>query len=84
MKPKIIQVGPTGEETIVATFSADIEAFQAAALFQAIIGEDSMYKYYVEMRHKGQTRRVQPDPLRFTINNIQTLRQSIYPCFHRS
>jgi hypothetical protein len=59
MKPKIVLVNGT-IETTVATFSALNEAFQCAALLQALVNSQN-YIYYVDYKHKGTLRRTQPD-----------------------
>jgi len=84
MNTKIILISPSGTETLVATFeptSFPIEAFQCAALLQAIHGEDKADRYWVEFKFKGKLKRLQPERLMVTVGNIKTLYDAIRCCF---
>lgn len=81
MAAKIILISPSGSETKVANFKANIEAFQAASLFNAILHPDSRHIYIVEYKAKGITRRTTPDTLKQTVSNITTLHEHLKPIF---
>lgn len=76
---KIILVTPT-EEIPVGTIKSTIEAFQCAALLQAL-AIHSGYTYYVEHRVKGTLKRTQPDSLKATIANCKSLYDHIKPLY---
>lgn len=80
MKAKIILVSPTTGETVVGNMRSTVEAFQAAALFQAITNTPG-YTYFVEYRLKGETRRTQPDSFRSTVLNLVTLTDHLRSVF---
>ena len=69
----IIINNATQEETLVATFRADVEAFQCASLFQAMLHPDTNMEYRVVVKRKGLTRYVTPDSFRTTLNNSVNL-----------
>lgn len=83
MKSKVILIDSVGNETLVATFRSTVEAFQAAALFQNIIGENTSYSYYVDHLVKGKgMKRTAPDNLRATVSNITNLYNSLKPLYN--
>lgn len=78
MKAKVIFINPIGQETIVATVKSDVEAFQIAALFQAILPAQTTCRYVVEHKPKcSYLKRTTPDPFRHTVNNLIYLREHI-------
>lgn len=77
--PKIIIVTPAGE-TVVGTIKKTIEAFQCAAILQALVTTKD-HTYYVEYRHKGTLRRTQPDAITTTIGNCKPLYDLIRPLY---
>jgi hypothetical protein len=82
MKAKVILTNPHNlPETLVGTFTSTVEAFQCASLLQAILGEDSQYRYCIDHKHNGQLRRTQPDNIRIHISNLVTLHDTIKPLF---
>lgn len=68
-------------ETKVATFKSTLEAFQCAALLNAILHPDSKYIYVVDHKHKGTNKRTQPDNLRQTVSNLTYLYEHLKPIF---
>lgn len=78
---KIIFIGQFNEETTVATFKKNVEAFQAASLFNAILPINSSYCYVVEYKVKGQTKRTIPDQLKQTVSNLVNLKEHLKPIF---
>lgn len=68
-------------ETLVATFKSTLEAFQAAALFQAILHPGSNYQYIVDFKERGTSKRRQPDSLTNTVNSLTYLREHLKPIF---
>jgi hypothetical protein len=79
--PKIILIDPIGNETKVATFRADVEVFQCAAMLQAILDKDSKYMYVVEHKYKGSNRRTTPDRFNCSIGSLIHLYNSIKPMY---
>lgn len=81
MNSKIILCGPGNSETLVASFRSSVEAFQCAALLQAITNSDN-YVYYVDCHIKGKgMRRIQPDSITSTVFNSPNLLAKLKPCF---
>lgn len=78
---KIILINGVMQETNIATFKSDIEAFQAASLFNAILHDGSTYYYIVEYKAKGKVKRTIPDGLRQTVANLSTLYNHLKPIF---
>lgn len=79
---KIIFIGNLNQETTVATFKKDVEAFQAASLFNAILPLNSSFVYVVEYKVKGATKRTIPDNLRQTVDNLVNLKEHLKPIFN--
>ena len=77
--PKIILVTPA-EEIKVGTIKSPVEAFQCAALLQALTTTDN-YTYYVEHWYKGKKRRTQPSSIIDKIRNCKTLYDLIKPLY---
>ena len=68
---RIILVTPTGENSVGMIYK-DTEAFQVAALLQALCTTPE-YTYYVEHRQNGFKRRTQPQSLTSIVGNIKPL-----------
>lgn len=68
-KAKIILIDPVNNETEIASFHSTVEAFQCAALLQALVVSDK-YIYCIDHYIKGKgNRRTLPDSFTHTIGN---------------
>jgi hypothetical protein len=80
MKAKVILIDPANNETLVATFKSDIEAFQAASLFQALTVTNG-YVYRIEHKHNGVLRRTAPQPFTQVVGNSPHLHELLDPLY---
>lgn len=72
MSAKIMLINGT-TETLVGTMKSNIEAFQAASLFNAMLTPESKCYYVVDWKDGKTHKRSSPDNFCSTVSNISTL-----------